>query len=58
MRGLAIDDREGAAMLEHLKDMLVVACVAMHMVNGLLEENVSFMGQTEVINLWYFSKAE
>ena len=48
-------DASNLVMLEELKELPVVVCVAMYRTNGVLERNVKNIGRTEGVNLWHFS---
>ena len=41
--------------VESLTKLPVVACVAMHRTNGVLEKNVKSIGREEGVDLWHFS---
>jgi glycosyltransferase involved in cell wall biosynthesis len=48
-------DVDNLALLDKLKELPVVVCVAMYRTNGVLERNVKNIGRVEGINLWHFS---
>jgi len=55
LHGLSKRDKEGVKMLDTLKDLPVVVCVAMYRSNGVLESNVASIGRKEGFDLWHFS---
>ena len=55
LHGLSKKDKIHHTMLEELKDLPVVVCVAMYRSNGILEKNVANIGRKEGFNLWHFS---
>ena len=55
LHGLSKKDKIHHSMLEELKDLPVVVCVAMYRSNGVLEKNVANIGRKEGFNLWHFS---
>ena len=55
LHGLSKKDELSRKMLDTLKDLPVIVCVAMYRSNGILENNVKNIGRTEGNDLWHFS---
>ena len=55
LHGLSKKDKDGLKMLNTLRDLPVVVCVAMYRSNGVLEKNVANVGRVEGFDLWHFS---
>jgi len=48
-------DINSLVLMDELKDLPVVVCVAMYRTNGVLETNVKNIGRVEGKTLWHFS---
>ncbi len=55
LHGLSKKDKHSHKILQELKDLPVVVCVAMYRSNGVLEKNVENIGRQEGSDLWHFS---
>lgn len=55
VHGFPKKEKEGLKLLDVLKDLPVVVCVAMYRSSGVLEKNVANIGRQEGFDLWHFS---